>query len=191
MKIALGKSQSHCEQLIEEIYKHPAVLKDIQKDLLVVGKGGNITLEEKLLLKDWGELTKYSFTPQNLGTEKRTPRSPRSQEINSPKVYEAKPRAFVEYITELRLSKDDFGSELERYLGKQESRFQNVIKSIKALLEKEKVKNRKLSTNLAKKETGSVKNEMLGLFNGNIDKQTASKKKIKTFSMSSKLLFTL
>ena len=52
MKIALGKSQSHCEQLIEEIYKHPAVLKDIQKDLLVVGKGGNITLEEKLLLKD-------------------------------------------------------------------------------------------------------------------------------------------
>jgi len=97
----------------------------------------------------------------------------------------------VEYITELRLSKDDFGSELERYLGKQESRFQNVIKSIKALLEKEKVKNRKLSTNLAKKETGSVKNDMLGLFNGNIGKQTASRKKMKTFSMSSKLLFTV
>lgn len=181
LKIALGKSQSHIEQLIEEIRKNPSLAKEVNKDLLIVGKGGDITLEEKLLLKDEGELAKYSFTPQH-------PLSPKSSTFKhgpaSPKVYEHKPRAFVDYITELRLSKEDFASELERYLAKQDSRFQSVISNIKALLEKEKVKNRKLSTNLANKQSEVVRDKMLGLFEGT-EPSKASKKKMKAFSMSS------
>jgi len=189
LKIALGKSQEHCQILIDEIHKYPNVVQNISKDLLVIGKGGNITLEEKLLLKDTGELTKYSFTPQSPLESDRSQKSQNASKIgfSSPKVYENKPRAFVDYITELRLSKEDFASELERYLGKQEQRFQTVISSIKALLEKEKLKNRKLGTALAKKETQTFKEEITGLFQGKTSpKMPDSTRKVKNFNISSK-----
>mmetsp|Transcript_31262 Transcript_31262/g.27632 ORF Transcript_31262/g.27632 Transcript_31262/m.27632 type:complete len:195 (+) Transcript_31262:544-1128(+) len=157
------------------------------KDLLVIGKGGSITLEEKLLLKDMGELTKYSFTPQSQLNSERSGRSnysASSKLISSPKVYDNKPRAFVDYVTELRLSKEDFASELERYLGKQEQRFQTVINSIKALLDKEKTKNRKLGTALAKKETDTFKEDLQGLFqNKNPLQATTSAKRMKNMTM--------
>lgn len=173
LKIALGKSQSHVEQLINEVKARPDLASGITKDLLVVGKGGTITLEEKLLLKGAGELTKYSFTPQSPISEsgrRKPPQSATSHSSQNPlKVYESKPRAFVEYLAELKLNKDEFCSELEKYLSKQESRFQAVITNVKNLLEKEKGKNRKLRHIQAKKGAEmNAKTEMLSYFQGNI-----------------------
>lgn len=136
--------------------------------MLIVGMGGDLTLEEKvskiltnyhlythnqllqLLLKSSGDLSKYSFTPMSPDSETRTrpPQSAKSNYSDSKiKVYETKPRAFVEYILDLKLSKDEISTELENYLAKQETRFQSVINNVKALLDKEKNKNRKLQNN--------------------------------------------
>ena len=66
------------------------------------------------------------------------------------KVYDVKPRAFVDYITNIQMSKEEMSEEFEKYITKQESRFQSVIQNIKGLLEKEKTKNRKLNNRQAK-----------------------------------------
>jgi hypothetical protein len=144
------------------------VSSSISKDLLIVGKGGNITLEEKLLLKGSGELSKYSFTPQSPMSESKSkhPSASTLYSQSSLRVYESKPRAFIEYITELKLSKEEVSNEIEKYLSKQELRFQNVVNNIKSLLQKEKVKNRKLTHAQAKRGAESTKTEMMTFFQG-------------------------
>lgn len=135
---------------------------------MIIGKGGDITLEEKLLLMGSGELAKYSFSPQSSTDDKNIkPHSASTHYSQSSlKVYDSKPRAFIEYITEMKLSKEDVSNEIEKYLAKQELRFQNVVNNIKSLLEKEKVKNRKLVHAQAKRGTESTKTEMLTYFQG-------------------------
>lgn len=115
--------------------------------MLTLRVGGDITLEEKLLLKQFKELEKFSLSPTSGdGTNRRiAPRSAKSLRSEAKtKVYDSKPRAFIEFIMELNLDKDQLGDELEKYLAKQEQHFQNAIGNIKRWLEKEKLLNRKL-----------------------------------------------
>lgn len=131
-----------------KLNKNSTLTGRFPKELLVIGQGGDITLEEKLLLKNTGELAKYSFSPVSADEESRDlfTKRPNSKYSDTKfKVYDAKPRAFVDYITSFQMSKEEMGDEIEKYLAKQENRFQSVIQNIKGLLEKEKVKNRKLN----------------------------------------------
>lgn len=134
MKIALNKSQSHCQQLIDEIKNDSQIARRLPNDMLTLRVGGDITLEEKLLLKQFKELEKFSLSPTSGdGTNRRiAPRSAKSLRSEAKtKVYDSKPRAFIEFIMELNLDKDQLGDELEKYLAKQEQHFQNAIGNIK------------------------------------------------------------
>jgi hypothetical protein len=163
--------------------------------------GGNITLEEKLLLKSSGDLSKYSFTPMSPEQDerKRPPQSASSRRSEQKiKVYDTKPRAFVEYLVDLRLNKEDFSLELEKYLAKQEERFQTVISNVKGLLEKEKVNNRKLRHAQAKQGilsfyncgigTTSTKGEMLTYFSGVIHDSSPSQTSVNQNKFSNRIL---
>jgi len=144
-------------------------MSQIPPDLLKIGVGGDITLEEKLLLKSSGDLGKYSFTASSpTAAIKPPPRSAGGEYLERKiKVYDSKPRAFIEYLIDLNLQKEDFSTELEKYISKQETRFQNTINNIKCLLEREKVTNRKLRHAHTKKMgTQSTKSDMMSLFSG-------------------------
>ena len=181
LRIALGKSQSHCQELIDIIKQNRSVVETVPADLLIVGVGGKISLDEKLLLKDAGDLSRYSFTPASPLSEisPRPLKSATSQNSESRiKVYDKKPRAFVEYIANLKLNKEEFMLEFEKYIEKQENRFQNVMNNIKNLLEKEKATNRKLRHAQAKMGTASTRSEMLTYFSGSMPENSPSQKNI-------------
>lgn len=143
--------------------------------------GGTISLDEKLLLKDAGDLGKYSFTamsPSNEGSPRPLTAGGSQYSESKIKVYDKKPRAFVEYIANLKLNKDEISLELEKYIEKQESRFQTVVTNIKNLLEKEKNTNRKLRSAQAKVGTQSTRSEMITYFSSSMPENAPSQKNI-------------